>query len=173
MSDNWWGICDGQRLLKHCSIPAGSCCTLPQAWKKKVFPSWRLCFHEGPAILLCFCKNEWVRCQTTGSSFQREFSENLFCSCSHGLFCGWLLDFLTKQGSAAAPACLCPWENTAVRDRAPSLLQALAVVWFLGSLFPGMRHGVRTDGLGVSPLWQWLHFRGTLDNPRLLLSSVQ
>lgn len=103
MSDLCWStslkaLLYPSRQLLHSSI----------GLEKTVFPSWKLCFHEDPANLLCFCKNEWVRCQTAGSSFQREFSENLFCSYCHGLFCGWLLGFLTKQGSAAAPACSVP-----------------------------------------------------------------
>lgn len=57
----------------------------------------------------------------------------LFCSYSHGMFCGWLLDVLTKQSFIAASDCLCPWENTAVRELDPCWRQWHS--WLVSRIF--------------------------------------
>lgn len=147
--------------------------------KKICFLAWRLCFHKGPASVLCFCENEWVRCQTTGSSFKREFSENallfLFpwrvlwlaagCSDKARLYCCFRLFVSLKKTSSERESSILAGGNGTVD-------------WFLGSWFPVTKHGVRQHWgtLDFSSLAMITFQRNpgwTLDFACKLLSSVQ
>lgn len=135
--------------------------------QKKCFLAWSLCFHKGPANVLRFCKNEWVRCQTTGSFFKREFSENALLF----LF-PWRVLWLAAGCFDKARLSCCFRLFVSLRkhssERESSILAGGTgtVDWFLGSFCPVMKHGEgSTDGLWISPHWQWLHFRETLDEP--------